>query len=189
MTKEWVGDCLAQGKLLPESCYLIDLAQMALHTKLQVLNTYLTFTYESLQKPVWQILADGHYNQAMCCGMSPWIHGRGQPLQRPCLTLLMPDLIEKCKHRLPAAASASCCMFWPALVRGWHIHPEAAGIPARYLPVQAPSSPGRFEAGSGMDAEIVAAATSGSPFKAPDGEISVMKTDKVGIPAHTIKVL
>ena len=36
VTKEWVGDCLGQGKLLPEGRYLIDLAQMALLAKLQV---------------------------------------------------------------------------------------------------------------------------------------------------------
>ena len=31
-----------------------------------------------------------------------------------------------------------------------------------------------------MDAEAVAVATSGSPFKSPDGQLSVMKNDKVG---------
>ena len=36
VTKEWVGDSLAQGKLLPEQKYLIDLAQMAILAKLQV---------------------------------------------------------------------------------------------------------------------------------------------------------
>ncbi len=41
VTKEWVGDCLAQGKLLPESRYLTDLAQMALFAKLQVPNNSL----------------------------------------------------------------------------------------------------------------------------------------------------
>lgn len=33
---EWVSDCLAQGKLLPEGTHLIDLARMALQAKLQV---------------------------------------------------------------------------------------------------------------------------------------------------------
>ncbi len=41
VTKEWVGDCLAQGKLLSESRYLIDLAQIALLAKLQVPNSSL----------------------------------------------------------------------------------------------------------------------------------------------------
>ena len=39
VTKEWVADCLAQGKLLPEGRYLTDLAQMALLAKLQVPRT------------------------------------------------------------------------------------------------------------------------------------------------------
>ena len=91
----------------------------------------------------------------------------------------MPDFIER-KHQVPAAASASSCMFWAALLRDLHSHPEAANITDGYLPLQAPSSPGSFEEGSGMDAEAVAVATSGSRFKSPDGQRSVMKNDKVG---------
>ena len=36
VTKEWVGNCLAQGKLLPEHNYLIDLVRIANLAKLQV---------------------------------------------------------------------------------------------------------------------------------------------------------
>ena len=71
-------------------------------------------------------------------------------------------------------------MFWAALVRDLYSHPKAASITDGYLPVQAPSSPGSFEEGSGMDAEAVAVATSGSPFKSPGGQPSVVKNDRVG---------
>lgn len=36
VTPNWVSDCLAHAKLLPEGSYLIDLARMDLLAKLQV---------------------------------------------------------------------------------------------------------------------------------------------------------
>jgi len=40
VTPNWVSDCLAHAKLLPESSYLIDLARMDLLAKLQVCNSF-----------------------------------------------------------------------------------------------------------------------------------------------------
>lgn len=98
VTKEWVADCLAQGKLLPEGRYLIDLAQMALLAKLQVLRMHRAFPANSAVAVAMS--AEGPDTIPTCHGKGPNVSageyvrecqlqdGTQELLHQPCHILL-----------------------------------------------------------------------------------------------------